>query len=212
MKRLRTFAIVFSIAIFLTGCRSDEKHAADIHKIMDESAQFENDFYVNLTNLSQTRQNAQLIYLDLIKLDINNGDIIKQKIEKAKTYSQKQEQLLEEAKENFEKAYMKSASIDENIKKIKDKDQKKQAEKLITIMNERKKLIDSFFEHYDKNLTLQNSFYRQLEDGKYSLVKLNEQINEINKLSGDMGEIIQQFNQYTEQYVKIESEYYQMNS
>jgi len=112
LKRLRTFAIVFSIAIFLTGCRSDEKHAADIQKIMDESAQFENDFYVNLTNLSQTRQNAQLIYLDLIKLDINNGDIIKQKIEKAKTYSQKQEQLLEEATENFEKAYMKSASID----------------------------------------------------------------------------------------------------
>ncbi len=179
---------------------------------MDESAQFENDFYVNLTNLAQTRQNAQLIYLDLIKLDINNQDIIKQKIDKAKTYSQKQEQLLEEAKENFEKAYMKSASIDENIKKIKDKNQKKQAEKLITIMNERKKLIDSFFEHYDKNLTLQNSFYRHLEDEKYSLVNLNEQINEINKLSGDMGEIIQQFNQYTEQYVKVENEFYQMNS
>lgn len=212
MKRLRTFAIVFSIAIFLTGCRSDEKHAADIHKTMDESAQFENDFYVNLTNLSQTRQNAQLIYLDLIKLDINNGDIIKQKIEKAKTYSQKQEQLLEEATENFEKAYMKSASIDENIKKIKDKNQKKQAEELITIMNERKKLIDSFFKHYDKNLSLQNSFYGHLEDEKYSLVNLNEQINEINKLSGDMGEIIQQFNQYTEQYVKVENEFYQMNS
>ena len=179
---------------------------------MDESAQIENDFYVNLTNLAQTRQNAQLIYLDLIKLDINNQDIIKQKIDKAKTYSQKQEQLLEEATENFEKAYMKSASIDENIKKIKDKDQKKQAEKLITIMNERKKLIDSFFEHYDKNLTLQNSFYGHLEDGKYSLVNLNEQINEINKLSGDMGEIIQQFNQYTEQYVKVENEFYQMNS
>ena len=212
MKRLRTFAIVFSIAVFLTGCRSDEKHAADIHKTMDESAQIENDFYVNLTNLSEMRQNAQLIYLDLIKLDINNQDIIKQKIDKAKTYSQKQGQLLEEATKNFEKAYMKSTSIDKSIKKIKDKDQKKQAEKLITIMNERKKLIDSFFEHYDKNLTLQNSFYGHLEDGKYSLVKLNEQINEINKLSGDMGEIIEQFNQYTEQYVKVENEYYQMNN
>lgn len=212
MKRLRTFAIVFSIAVFLTGCRSDEKHAADIHKIMDESAQFENDFYINLTDLSQTRQNAQLIYLDLIKLDIKNQNIIKQKIDKAKTYSQKQEQLLEEATENFEKAYMKSASIAENIKKIEDKDQKMQAEKLITIMNERKKLIDSFFDHYHKNLTLQNSFYRQLEDEKYSLVNLNEQINEINKLSGAMGEIIQQFNQYTEQYVKVENDFYEMNS
>ena len=212
MKRLRTFAIFFSIAVFLTGCGSDEKHAADIHKTMDESAQFENDFYVNLTNLSQTRQNAQLIYLDLIKLDINDQDIIKQKIDKAKIYSQKQQQLLEEAEENFEKAYMKSASIDEKIKKIKDKNQKKQAEKLITIMKERKRLIDSFFEHYDKNLTLHNSFYRQLEDEKYSLVNLNEQINEINKLSEDMGEIIEQFNQYTKQYVEVEKDFYEMNS
>ena len=87
MKRLRTFAIVFSIAVFLTGCRSDKKHAADIHEIMDESAQFENDFYANLTNLSETRQNAQLIYLELIRLDINNKDIINQKIDKANTYT-----------------------------------------------------------------------------------------------------------------------------
>ena len=212
MKRLRTFAIVFSIAIFLTGCASDEKQATNIHKTMEESAQFENNFYDNLTKLSQTRQDAQLIYLDLIKLDINSGDIIKQKINKAKTYSQKQEQLLEEAAENFEKAYLNSASIDEYIKKIKDKAQKKQVEKLMTIMNERKKLIDSFFEHYHQNLILQNSFYQQLEDGKYGLVNLNEQINEINKLSEDMGEIIQQFNQYTEQYIEAENEYYQMNS
>lgn len=179
---------------------------------MEETAQFENIFYENLTNLSQARQDAQLIYLDLIKLDINDGDIIKQKINKAKTYSQKQEQLLEEAAENFEKAYLNSASIDKYIKKIKDKAQKKQAEKLLTIIDERKKLIDSFFDHYYKNLTLQNSFYEQLEDGKYSLVKLNEQINEINKLSEDMGEIIQQFNQCTEEYVQVENEYFQMNS
>jgi ABC-type transporter Mla subunit MlaD len=212
LKRLRIFAFVLSIAVFLTGCRSDEKLAADISKSMKESAQFENDFYVNLTNLSETRQNAQLIYLDLIKLDINDQDIIKQKIDKAKTYSQKQQQLLEEATENFEKAYMKAASIGENIKKINDKDQKKQAEKLLAIMNERKKLIDSFFEHYYENLKLQNSFYRNLEDEKYSLVSLNEQINEINKLSGDMGEIIEQFNQYTKQYVKVEKDFYEMNS
>jgi hypothetical protein len=212
LKRLHAFAIVLSIAVFLTGCNSDEKQAANIQKTMEESTQFENIFYDNLTNLTDTRQNAQLIYLDLIKLNIKDQDLIKQKIDKAKTYSQKQQQLLDEAAENFEKAYLKSASIGEYIKMIENADQKKQAEKLITIMNERKKLIDSFFEHYHNNLTLQNSFYRQLEDEKYSLVKLNEQIDEINKLSGEMGKIIQQFNQYTEQYVKVENEYYQMNS
>ena len=155
---------------------------------MEESAQFENDFAVNQTNLYETRQNAQLVYLDLIRLDINDQDIIKQKIDKANTYSKKQQKLLEEARRELPKRLIRSLHpLMKNIKKIKDKDQKKQASKLITIMNERKKLIDSFFEHYDKNLELQNSFYRHLEDEKYSLENLNEQINEINKRSRGHG-------------------------
>ena len=79
-------------------------------------------------------------------------------------------------------------------------------------MNERKKLIDTFFEDYHENLELQNTFYRHLEDEKFSIENLDEQINDINKRSQDMGEIIQQFNQYTKQYIEVENEYYQMNN
>ena len=78
-------------------------------------------------------------------------------------------------------------------------------------MNERKKLIDTFFEEYHENLELQNTFYRHLEDEKFSIENLDKQINEINKRSQDMGEIIQQFNQYTKQYIEVENDYYQMN-
>ena len=78
-------------------------------------------------------------------------------------------------------------------------------------MNERKKLIDTFFEEYHENLELQNTFYRHLEDEKFSIENLDKQINDINKRSQDMGEIIQQFNQYTKQYIEVENDYYQMN-
>jgi Putative cell-wall binding lipoprotein len=210
LNRLLAFAIVLSFVVFLTGCHSDEKQAAKIHKIMEESAEFENNFAANQTDLYETRKNAQLVYIDLISLDINDKDIIKQKIDKANTYTKKQQKLLEEAEENFQKAYKKSVTIEKNIKKIKDEDQKNQASKLITIMNERKELIDTFFEDYRENLELQNTFYRHLEDEKFSFENLDEQINDINKRSQDMGEIIQQFNQYTQQYIEVENDYYQM--
>jgi hypothetical protein len=210
LNRLLAFAIVLSFVVFLTGCHSDEKQAAKIHKIMEESAEFENNFAANQTDLYETRKNAQLVYIDLISLDINDKDIINQKIDKANTYTKKQQKLLEEAEENFQNAYKKSATIEKNIKKIKDEDQKNQASKLITIMNERKELIDTFFEEYRENLELQNTFYRHLEDEKFSFENLDEQINDINKRSQDMGEIIQQFNQYTQQYIKVENDYYQM--
>jgi ABC-type transporter Mla subunit MlaD len=211
LNRLLAFAIVLSFTVFLTGCHSDEKQADKIHKIMEKSAEFENKFAANQTDLSETRKNAQLVYIDLVSLDINDKDIINQKIDRANTYTKKQLKLLEETEENFQKAYKKSATIEKNIKKIKDDDQKNQASKLITIMNERKKLIDTFFEDYHKNLELQNTFYRHLKDEKFSLENLDEQIKDINKRSQDMGEIIQQFNQYTKQYIEVENDYYQMN-
>lgn len=178
---------------------------------MDESAEFENNFATNQTELYEARKSAQLIYVELISLDINDKDIINQKIDKANTCTKKQQKLLEEAEENFQKAYKKSATIEKNIKKIKDEEQKNQASKLITIMNERKKLIDTFFEEYHENLKLQNTFYRHLEDEKFSLKNLDKQINNINKRSQEMGEIIQQFNQYTKQYIEVENDYKQMN-
>ena len=210
MNRL-ALTIVLSFIVFLTGCHSDKKQVAKIHEIMEESAEFENQFVSNQTALDETRKNAQLIYVELIRLDINDKDIINQKIDKANTYTKKQQKLLEKAEENFQKAYMKSATIEKNINKIKDEKQKNQASKLLTIMNERKKLIDTFFEEYHENLELQNTFYRHLEDEKYSIENLDKQINDINKRSQDMGEIIQQFNQYTKQYIEVANDYYQMN-
>ena len=210
MNRL-ALAIVLSFIVFLTGCHSDKKQAAKIHEIMEESAEFENKFAANQTALDETRKNAQLIYIELISLDINDKDIINQTIDKANTYTKKQQKLLEKAEGNFQKAYKKSATIEKNIKKIKDEKQKNQASKLITIMNERKKLIDTFFEEYHETLELQNTFYRHLEDEKFSIENLDKQINDINKRSQDMGEIIQQFNQYTKQYIEVENDYYQMN-
>lgn len=178
---------------------------------MEESAEFENDFAANQTDLNKMRKNEQLVYDDLISLNINDKDILIQKIDEAHTFTKKQEKLLEEAKENFQKAYKKSATIEKHIKMIKEEEQKNQASKLITIMNERKKWIDTFFENYHENLELQNTFYQHLEDENLNFEDLNGLINDINKRSQDMGEIIKQFNQYTKQYIEVENDFYQMN-
>ncbi len=91
---------------------------------MEKSAEFEKDFAANQRDLYETRKNAQLVYNDLISLDINDKDTIAQKIEEGNTYMMKQQGLLEKAEESFQKAYKESITIQENIKKIKDEEQK----------------------------------------------------------------------------------------
>lgn len=210
MKRLLVFFIILCCIAFLTGCQSDEKQAAKIQEKMEESASYEKSFASNQEDLNAYREKEQSIYNDLIHLDIQDEDDIQQKLDDTNTYMEKQKKLIDEAKENFQKAYEESASIKENIEKIKDKDQKKQASKLLDIMVERKEMIDTFFKDYQDQQKLLNSFYDSLEDGKLSVDELNDQIDDINDHNQDMEDAIQQFNQYTEKYNKAEGEYYKM--
>lgn len=190
--------------VFLLGCQSDQKQTAKIQKTLVESASFEHHFTANLSDLNETRKSAQSIYVELISLDINDQNQIHQQIDKAQSYTKEQQKLLEEATENFQKAYQMVVTLEEPIQKMKDKKLKKQASKLITMMNERKNVIDSFFENYHKNIETQNTFYQQLADENYHLKNLNELIHEINNRTQSMEAIIQEFNQSTQQYIDLE--------
>ncbi|MCM3569416.1 YkyA family protein [Neobacillus mesonae] len=210
MNRFIVVTIILGLAVFLTGCDSDEKQAGEIHQKMEESASFEKEFAMNQKELENNRKKAQSVYNNLMNLDINDTDAIKQKLDDANIYIKKQQKSLREAEVNFQKAYTKSASIKENAKKIQDKNQKKQAAKLMKLIDDRKKIIDTFFDEYHNLLKLQTTFYEDLGNRKYNVDKFNQQINEINKYGQNMKDIIQQFNQYTEQYNEVENEYYKL--
>lgn len=211
MKRILAFAVIVSFIFLLTGCPSDEKRAAKIHGKIEESATFENDFVDNQTELYEIRGKARQVYDDLIHLSINDADMISQKIDEAATYREEQEKLLRQSQESFQKAYDKSTEIERNVQKIKDENQKGVALELIRLMNNRKELIDIFFENYRKYLELQSTFYGHIEKEEYGFDSLDEQINDIYESSKEIGEIFQQFNEFTEQYMDKKNDYYQMN-
>ncbi len=196
-----------SFILILKGCQFDKKQASKIYKIMAKSAEFEKKFAATQLELYETRKNAQALYNELINLTINDKDIINQKVEEGFTFIKEQQQLVKEAEENFTKAYHTLSKIKKNINKIQDEDQKNQATNLVTIMDERKKRIDSFFEDYNESLELQNTFYQQFEDDKIRIDSLTQQINDINIRTQDMGEAIKEFNRYSEQYFEVEKEF-----
>lgn len=200
-----------SLVLFLTGC-SDERQAASIFKKMDEAAEFENNFAVKQKDLNESKKEAQELYQKLIELDINDEETMNDVLEKANILVEKQQKLLKEAEENFQIAYEKFITIEQNIEKIKDEQQKNEATKLLTIMNEKKELIDSYFNYYDENLELQDAFYEHVADQDYDLKTLDEQIIKINEHSNEMEEIIEQYNERTEQYIKVANEYGQVTA
>ncbi|MED4966264.1 YkyA family protein [Heyndrickxia coagulans] len=148
------------------------------------------------------------IYADLNQLELNdeNRPEVKRKLKTADSYTEKQWKELRKSKKNFQKAYEQSTSIKENVEKIKDGGQRKQAQKLLTIMDERKKYMNTFFGDYKKQLALQGKFYKNLE--KFSPDELDNQIKKINEYNGEMEQTIRQFNQDTKRYNREKDKYF----
>ncbi len=199
---------MIAFSFILNGCQSSSKQVTKIEKVMDKATELEKEFSTTQLELLETRENARLLYYDLINLTISDKDLLHQKIEDGKTYVTKQQQLLDQAEESFNKAYNTSSKIEKSIKKMKDDAQKNEATKLLTVMKERKILMDTFFKDYHETLQLQKTFYQQLEDEKIDIGSLNQQILEINMRTQEMGKIIEEFNQYTRQYIEAEQDFY----
>nr|WP_231889877.1 YkyA family protein [Oceanobacillus sp. Castelsardo] len=72
-------------------------------------------------------------------------------------------------------------------------------------------MIEAFFKDYHENLEIQNTLYESIGDGNFNFTILDEQIDNINEHSQEMEEMIQQFNQYTKQFIEAKNDYYQMN-
>ncbi len=210
MKQLFAAVILLCFTAFLAGCHSDEKQAVQIHDKLEKAVADEEAFVSSQKELDAYRKKEQEVYNDLSNLDIRDQDEIKQRLHDAGKYTQKQKQFVQEAEENFQNAYDKSVSIKKNVKKIKDKDEKKQAEILLKVVKERKKLIDHFFDEFQDQLKLLASFYDHFDEDKSSVDELDDQIGKINKYSEDMEVAINRFNRYTGQYNRIKEDYYRM--
>ncbi|REB08750.1 hypothetical protein DVB69_06390 [Sporosarcina sp. BI001-red] len=208
MNRIVGFVMIIGLFSLLTGCQSDKKQAAEIHTKIEESATFEKEFVADQKDLVKSREKVQAVYQDIIALNSTDTNAIKQTLSDHEMSTEKQQ--LNEAEKNFQSAYQKLMSIDENIELIKDKDQKKKATKLTTLMNTRKKSMETFFNTYRDQMKTQNTFFQNLEQGNFELDTLEDEIHHINEDSEKMEKVIKQFNQDTKRYNEVENDYFGM--
>ncbi len=192
----------------LTGCQTDKKEATEIHKKIEDSAVLEEKFADNQKDLAASRKKVNESNQKILGLKSTEAAAIKQTINNQEISTERQE--LDEARKNFQNAYAALKTIDENIKLIKDKDEKKMATNVMTLMKDRKKLMDSYFDIYETQLNSQSKFFDNLEQGNFKLDTLEEQVETINDESKKMHDVAEQVNQVTKNYNEVKSKYFEM--
>lgn len=208
MKKIIFLAMIVGLFTVVTGCQSDQEQAREIHKKVEESASLENRFVANQKDLAASRKKVNESYQKVISLENTDVETIKQTLYDLGISTESKE--LDLARENFQNAYTALLSIEENIEQIKDDDEKKTAEKVMTLMKDRKKLMDSYFDIYQKQLNSQSKLFENLEQGNFKLDTLEEQVKIINDESQKMVDVVEQVNQVTEEYNEAKSEYFEM--
>lgn len=196
--------------LLLSGCQHDRNQAESIYTELEKAARMEEPFADKQQELKETGGEEQDIYDQILDLDTEQVDELKQHIEDGQKNNQQQKQLLHEMNADLDKAYELATSTKSAAEDIKDSEQKSLATEAVELMEKRHKLFKRYYEQYEDVLKAYDQFYDQLQQKDRDVTQLDKKIKIINKHYNEMGKSQDQFNQCTKQYNKTKNNYYQI--
>ncbi|MBO0993505.1 YkyA family protein [Bacillus sp. SD088] len=212
-KRIGAIGLVL-VATFFIGSLfnqyKDQKRIDEITQALEESAQLEKIFANNQQELSTAGIDEIKFYDQLMSYQVDHDEKIKNVVNAALHSVEKQQQYLEESKENFSKAYTIMATIQPISQKVKNAQQAKTISSIEKLNEERYQLYLTYTEDYHTVITLNRKLYQQIEKQKFNEKELDDQIKEINQLYKKLQQQENQFNQYTTQFNQEKKQYYQL--
>ncbi|MGA9288581.1 MAG: YkyA family protein [Anaerobacillus sp.] len=209
MKRVIIICFSISLVLIVSGCHEAEKRAGHIYQGLEKSAEIEKEFAEQHVASVKASQEEQSLYKEIISLEMDQEEQIKQNTRDAQELNTKEKQYLYESKKKFDQAYETFSEIKSPVSHIKHIKVKEQATTVIELMEKRRELFESYYDHYLEVIKLNGQFYEQLQNEELKVSEMSQQIKKINANYLAMKEKQQQFNQNTKQYNKVKSKYYQ---
>lgn len=209
-KRHSVFAGCIFLTILLTGCNHDEKYAANIYNHLEQAAKLESAFAKKQEVLRQSNEKEQKTYREVLDRSITEEDQITGGIKSAKKENQLQEELLRQAKQEFDKAFDSLADVRTNIDHIKDKKQKEAAAKILDLAKQRNQKLEAYYQEYAHSIKISDRLYEDMLENDFSADKLDSQIKKLNQQYKNMQNEATAFNKATKNYNQAKSSYYQL--
>src|SRR5699024_5486782 len=131
-----------------------------------KAVSYEADFSKNQETLNDMKEKEKNVYMDILDLDVTETETkkLKEKAKKARKCVEKQQDLVSKAQDQFDESYSVLKTIKANKNGINDEEQKEKVEKMGELMTKRKDLIQTYFDDYQENLDLRDSFYAKFEE------------------------------------------------
>ncbi|WP_337192761.1 YkyA family protein [Halobacillus halophilus] len=197
-------------AIVMTGC-SNQEPEEQIYEHLEEAVSQEETFREQQEPMVELEEKEQQLYDEIIALNMDQFDQIKEKSEEAAGIVEERRNKLELEKESIDAA---KAEFDEIKSPVEDlgeenEEARDKAQELIDVMEKRYSTYEELYSAYDEALTLDAELYEMTRKEDLKEEDLKAQVEQINESYNQVIEKNEAFNQYTDEYNTLKKELYE---
>lgn len=210
-NRTRSCLIFSFLTVFITlsACFKQQTPVEKIYHVLENVVSAEKVFEEQQDPLVDLEIKEKSVYDKMIGLGMKQYDeIVKLSNEALSMVNQRQEYMDKETDsiKESEKEFQKMADLKEELD---DKELKKQANDLYTVMMKRYKAHAELYKEYTKGTTYDKQLYEMFKDKNLTMDQLESQINKLNDTYKKIYAANESFNKLTEQYNSKKYIFYQ---
>ncbi|WP_285766452.1 YkyA family protein [Peribacillus sp. SI8-4] len=208
LKRFGAIVVLlFSTLLIMTGCFNGTPEER-IHKILEKTAEKENDFNEHQEPLNELEKKEKEQYEKIIKLGMDEYEQIVELSDEAAKNLDKREEIIKNEQTSMQASKEEFDKIDKQIGKIEDEKVKKEATEMKKVMTERYDTYDDLYEAYKQSLANDRELYDLFKKEDLKMDELQGQIKKINVSYAEVLKANKQFNALTEKSNQKKERFY----
>ncbi|HWO96048.1 MAG TPA: YkyA family protein [Bacillus sp. (in: firmicutes)] len=199
ISKMKKMGLFMAVVLGLTACANSSPQV-DIYKALEEVVASEKQFSKQQQPLVELEKQEKEKYDQIISLGMKEHKKIQSLSDEALNIVKKREQRIQQEKKSMDESKAKFKEAVELIQELEEEKYKKEAEKLIVLMNKRYDSYDTLHKQYEKAVQLDRQLYEMFKKDDVKLGELEKQITTINKTYEEIMKANEEFNQLTKQY------------
>lgn len=195
--------------LLLSAC-SGESTIEMIYEHLEEAVKLEDNFAKQQEDINQLEQQEQELYAQIIDLQMNEMDKIKELSQQAIGIIEERKEKMNLEKESIDASKEEFTKIENLIEELDEAALKEKAQEMYDVMSNRYQTYDQLHQAYMNSLELEKELYELLQDENVTQEQLSTHIENINKTYEEVISENDQFNAETVAYNDLKKEFYEM--
>ncbi|WP_453997247.1 YkyA family protein [Bacillus nitroreducens] len=212
MVKNKTGIIVFLfilMSFLLMGCMGGPSPEEQMYETLEKVVSIEKDFEEQQNPLVELEKKEKALYDEILTLGMKEFEQIVSLSNEALTVVADRETRINNEQESINASKKEFQKVESIIQEINDEKVKKEANDLVTLMNQRYDSYDELYKSYKEATQHDKKLYEMFQNEELTMEELEQQINLINETYEKVVTANETFNQLTDQYNKAKISFYQ---